>query len=661
MKSKPLSIQHRFMLLQRLTFALTIWLLAGAFYISLRIHREMEEPLKDLHAALALNDEMEAAQGSLLLAAGRAYFHPGEKTNEEFQTAARELPGLVERYLQTHLSAQERRELETLRQLQTRLIEHARPHLGTEQRTSETLRQFRQVRETNAQIESLLHSIAQEHLRKLEEATARLHQYDTWLFLLLTGCGLFAALVLQQFRSVHRREIWRPLEQFRRMVLEIRRGNLNVTAAIPRSIEFGALVQGFLDMARELREMRDSLEQKVRERTAKLEATQSELVQAAKLSSLGQLVSGVAHEINNPLTTILGFSELALARPELDPRLRAQLETVRAESVRLRNLVANLNSFARRAPQHTAPVDLRQVLDRLADLRRYQLSASNIELHCDRPAGPVWVQGDQEQLVQVFFNLVLNAEQAVRSCRSQGDIWLACGVENNRAWAIVRDNGPGMSPAVRERIFDPFFTTKPVGEGTGLGLSISHGIIEQHGGAITAESVEGQGTTMRVVLPAVELSTGQASAAPGPAEGAVADPQARLPGLRALIIDDEPAITELVQEFLAGRGWRYVVLNDSKAAEACLARQRFDLVICDLKMPGRNGLEILRLVRQQRPELARRFLLMTGNLADTEQGEAAELAGVPILRKPFTLARLGEAVQALVPSADSPQNAPGAV
>jgi len=425
MKPKPLSIQHRFVLLQAITFALAIWFLAGALYISLRIRHEMEEPLKNLRAALALNYEIEATQEDLLQAAGNAYLHPGGETNEEFRAAARKLPGLAEHYMRIEVSPEERRELGTIEQLQARLVEHASQHLGIEKTTPESLQQLREVRRINNQILSLLRSIAEAHLQRLEIATAKLYEYDKKLYLLLTGFGLFAALVLRQFRRVHQREIWGPLEQFRRMVMEIRRGNLNVTARIPRSVEFGALVQGFLDMARELREMRDSLELKVQERTAKLEATQSELVQAAKLSSLGQLVSGVAHEVNNPLTTILGFSELILARPGLEPRMRAQLQTIRSESVRLKNLVANLSSFARRAPQRTEQVDLRKVLDRLTDLRRYQLAANNTELHYNRPAGPVWVQGDRDQLVQVFFNLVLNAEQTISAGRSKGDVWLA--------------------------------------------------------------------------------------------------------------------------------------------------------------------------------------------------------------------------------------------
>jgi two-component system NtrC family sensor kinase len=438
------------------------------------------------------------------------------------------------------------------------------------------------------------------------------------------------------------------------MVGEIRRGNLNLTGPAPGSIEFGPLVKGFVEMAGDLREMRDSLERKVAERTAKLEATQKELVQAAKLSSLGQLVSGVAHELNNPLTSILGFSEVGLMRKDLDPPMRHQLQTIRSEALRLKNLVANLSSFARRTPQRMARLDLRRVLDRIVDLRRYQLTAGNIQLHYDSPLLPVWTQGDADQLTQVFFNLVLNSEQAIKECRNQGDIWLACGAEAEGVWGSVRDNGAGMSSAIQERIFDPFFTTKPVGQGTGLGLSISHGIIEQHHGKIVVESAEGQGTAIRISLPA----GGPALKAPATAGEKPAAAEAReLCGQRALVIDDEPAITQMLEHYLKGHDWDCVVLNDATALESHLADQRFDAVICDLKMPRRNGLEVLRLLRQQRPELARRFVLITGNLAEGAEKEIVELAGVPVVRKPFTIAQLAETLRALLPDNDQPEKA----
>jgi signal transduction histidine kinase/ActR/RegA family two-component response regulator len=650
-KAKPLSIRHRFILLQALTFALAIWLLAGALYINLRIRREMEEPLCDLHAALALHAEMDAAQQAVLLSAANAYFHPGEASGEEFRSAARKLPKLLARYFSLQLSPEERRALENIQPLQQRLLEYASLPPFPDSRAREEFSRFREVGEINRQVDLIQCNLAQAHLRRLEATTERLHEYTRRLYLLLGVFGLFATLALLQFRRFHRREIWRPLDELRRMVTEIRRGNLDVRGKMPGSIEFGALVKGFSEMAGELGEMRDSLEQKVRERTAELENTQHELAQTAKLSSLGQLVSGVAHEINNPLTSILGFSELALARTQLDPGLRIQLQTIRDEAVRVKNLVVSLSTFARRGTQRTARLDLRQALDRLVNLRRYQLGANNIELHFDRPPGPVWVEGDLDLLVQVIFNLVLNSEQAILCCRTRGDIWLGCGVEAGRAWATVRDNGAGMSPFVRERIFDPFFTTKPIGQGTGLGLSISHGIIQQHRGSISAHSVEGQGANMRIVLPVADPPK-SAENEPAHSEAAAMENRDAWPGPLALVIDDEPAISQLVGQFLESRGWRAVILNDSTAVEASLAEQPFALVICDLKMPGMNGLDVLRLLRHKQPKLAQRFLLMTGNLADAEQMQNVELAGIPILRKPFALSRLAESLDALLKNQD---------
>jgi signal transduction histidine kinase/ActR/RegA family two-component response regulator len=650
-KAKPLSIRHRFILLQALTFALGIWLLAGALYINLKIRREMEEPLRDLHAVLALHAEMGAAQQAVLLSATNAYFHPGEASDEEFRSAARKLSKLLARYSSLQLSPEERRALESIQQLQRRLLEHASLLPFPDSRTPEEISRFREVGEINGQVDLNQYNLAQAHLRRLEATTERLHEYTRKLYLLVGVFGLFATLALLQFRRFHQREIWRPLDELRRMVTEIRRGNLDVRGKVPGSIEFGALVKGFSEMAGELREMRDSLEQKVRERTAELENSQHELTQSAKLSSLCQLVSGVAHEINNPLTSILGFSELALTRKQLDPGLRAQLQTIRDEAVRLKNLVVSLSTFARRGTRRTARLDLRQALDRLVNLRRYQLGANNIELHFDRPPGPVWVEGDLDLLVQVLFNLVLNSEQAILSCRTRGEIWLGCGVETGCAWATVRDNGAGMSPAVRESIFDPFFTTKPIGQGAGLGLSISHGIIQQHRGSISADSVEGQGTNMRIVLPLADPPK-SAGSEPTHGEAAALENRDAWPGPLALAIDDEPAISQLVGQFLESCGWRAVILNDSTAVEARLAEQPFALVICDLKMSGMNGLDVLRLLRHKQPKLAQRFLLMTGNLADAEQMQNVELAGIPILRKPFTLSRLAESVDALLKNQD---------
>jgi len=462
-----------------------------------------------------------------------------------------------------------------------------------------------------------------------------------WLLMILAGGSSLAVVLLWTSRRMQERHLWEPVQQMGRMVRQIRSGSLAVQAEIPRSVELGPLLDSFVQMADELREARKALEEKVKRQSVELDSAQRKLVEAAKLAALGQLVSGVAHEVNNPLTSILGFAEVALGNPSLDAATRRQIQVVRDEALRLRNVVANLSSFARRAPQHRSRFPLAKVLERIVELRRYQLAASGIALHC-APGPPAWVEGDSDQLLQVLFNLLLNAEQAIRAVRETGDIWLACHVEQDEARIAVRDNGVGMTSDVLEHIFEPYFTTKPVGQGSGLGLSISHGIAAQHSGRILVESEAGAGSTFTLVLPLAASRETKPDEVPAPAAASTPTAAPRC----ALVVDDEPDIGEFVQMALERRGWQVTVLTDSLGVEAALAASEFDIVLSDLKMPARSGLEVCRVIESLRPDLARRFLLMTGNLADAER-ESLDLSTLTVLRKPFTLAQLDEAVRML--------------
>jgi signal transduction histidine kinase/CheY-like chemotaxis protein len=489
--------------------------------------------------------------------------------------------------------------------------------------------------------------VAGPEAQPLQALNAQMRDSSHQMLLVLVVFVAFSLVVTSWFRRAHRKYIFQHLDELRQLVGEVRRGNLNVTAKVPDSIELGSLMDAFLGMAAELSEMRSSLERKVVERTASLEIAQKEVLQSAKLASLGQLVSGVAHEINNPLTSILGFSELVLGRRGVDPSVLVPLRTIREEALRLKNLVANLSSFARRAPHRTQRLDLRAVVDRLVDLRDYHLRADNISLHVAKPRDPVWVVADPDQLLQVLLNLVLNSEQAIHEDRDSGQIWIDCRAEGDTAHLIVRDDGLGMSSEAREHLFEPFFTTKPPGHGTGLGLSISHGIIQQHKGTILAESAPGAGTTIHIRLPeSREKPTGPTPGNDASTAGAGFASKMR----HALVIDDEQGILEMVGDAIERTGCRVTLLQDSREVEAALKKDKFDLVICDLKMPGRNGLAVYQLLRAAHPELASHFLLMTGNLADAED-HAVELAAVPILAKPFTLVRLREAVTQLLAKA----------
>ena len=481
--------------------------------------------------------------------------------------------------------------------------------------------------------------------QRLENLSAEMRSSFREMLALLVAFVGFSFAVAAWFRRAHQRYIWSHLDHLGQLVAAVRRGNLNVTAKVPDSVEFGPLMEAFLGMAAELAEMRASLEQKVVERTAKLELAQKELLQSSKLASLGQLVSGVAHEINNPLTSILGFSEIVLGRSGIDAAVLAPLRTIREEALRLKTVVANLSSFARHAPHRTQRLDLRTVIDRLIDLREYHLRADNIAVHVAKPSQSVWVAADPDQLLQVLLNLLLNSEHAIREVRDRGDIWIECRAEDGFARLSVRDNGVGMSPETSERMFEPFFTTKPPGQGTGLGLSISHGVIQQHQGRIFANTHIGEGTTIHVELPiSRELQTVSPAANAKASKGVEATSVIR----HALVIDDEIGILEMVGDALEGAGCRVTLLHGSNEVEAALQKDQFDVVLCDLKMPGQSGLDVFRLLRSTRPELAARFVLMTGNLGDAQE-HGAELASVPILPKPFTVSRLREAVTSLLP------------
>lgn len=619
-------------------------LVSMVLFWNLSTEERLETSLDNLNVTLALNRLVHSSHQAEVLSFWEAYDGEPTSSQKKHEDLARKTTELMRRYDAITLSAEEQIEVARLVDLHKDFLALTSSALASEHQVVNDGPQRWKVERVSGQMDAALGRLEELQAQLAETLGDQTAQSSRWLTFLLLISATLAVVALIWFRRAHRNHLWGQLEELRQMVGEVHCGNLNVTGKIPDSIELGSLVRAFLEMASELRETRDLLEQKVIERTAKLETAQKELVQSAKLASLGQLVSGVAHEINNPLTSILGFSEIALGRPRLDPSLRGPLGTIRDEALRLRHLVANLTSFARRAPQRTQVVDLRSVLDRLVDLRNYQLQSDNIALHLEKPIQPVWVIADPDQLLQVLLNLVMNSTQAIKDCRERGEIQIACGSDAHVAWLTVKDNGAGMADNVREHIFDPFFTTKPTGQGTGLGLSISHGIIQQHRGAIMAESKLGEGTLMRITLPLA------AEAAPeGQKSPAINRPEkkAQRSEWHALVVDDEKDILEMIEQALERLKCRTTLLLGSGGVEAALDKEKFDLVVSDLKMPGKNGLDIYRMIRAKYPDLANRFLLMTGNLTDADEHDI-ELAAVPILPKPFTLAHLREAVEQLL-------------
>lgn len=653
-------MQSRFILMEGATVSLALLLMAAALGTSAAIRSQFSSGVQALQQQIFLHTQMHDAFDSSVLNFWRYYGSQNAALLAEYRSADRRLRALTKQSADSAPSEAQRDEVAALAANEEDFFDLTNHLLAGQQIEAVDEPQFDEVAKRELRVRDVFREIEQKQFHNLDLETSKLAEYTDWLRVFLLLLGAFPLFVMLWFRHAHRREIWAPLEQLHEMVMEVKHGNLNVKGEVPKNVELGSLTAAFLAMASELRDIRDSLEEKVRQRALQLEAAHNDLLRAAKLASLGQLVSGVAHEINNPLTSILGFTEVVLGRSGLEPAIRTQLQTVRDEALRLKTLVGNLSRMSRRHPEQLHRMDLRTVPARMLELRSYQLAANNIRVLYTAARAPIFVKGDVELLLQAMLQLVLNAEQSIRESRQKGEIQLKCDVWDGRARITVEDNGCGIPPDIRDHIFDPFFTSRPIWQGTGLGLSICHSIVEQHDGEIGVESEVGRGTTIRVLLPLAsteDSSTEQDSldlAALESMEPAVTgeEPTLASPARRFLVIDDESEILNLVSVVLAKTGATVVILQDPTRLDSILnstSKDTFDAVLCDLKMPGQDGLAVLRTLRQRQPELARKFLLMTGNLADADKARI-ELEGVRILPKPFTLVNLRAMIGEIVSS-----------
>ncbi len=649
---KPCSLQSRFILMEAATVLLALFLMSGALILSVLIRSQFSSGVEGLHQQIALHSKIHEAFDGTVLAFWRYHDSNDPALLQQYRNYSSELRLFVKQNTESSITDADQQDAKNLMQLETAILSLTDRAVAEPpgKPASEVVLAKLPVQELA--IRKALSLTGQAQFERLRSATDRLALYTRVLRAVLLVLGLFPVLVMLWFRHSHQLHIWDPLDRLHRMVLEVKRGNLDVQGTVPLNVELGSVTTAFLTMSAELRDMRASLEDKVRQRAMQLEAAQKDLLRAAKLASLGQLVSGVAHEINNPLTSILGFSEIILANNKLSDTVSNQVRTMRDEALRLKHLVANLSQFARRTPQQLHRLDLRSIPDRLLELRSYQLAANNIRLEYRRAEKPIWVKGDYDALLQVILQLTLNAEHAIRDHRQSGEICLQCEISGAYGLLSIADNGCGMNEEMRDHIFDPFFTTRPSRHVIGLGLSVCHGIIEQHGGEIAVESELNKGTTFRIRVPlAINESQSEAnldSAKSAPAVCKTSEENghrefstASSGSVRVLAIDDEADILSLVVEALSSANGKVVTLQDSDQLEMALHQGPFDAVLCDLKMPGRDGLAVLRELRKKQPGLAQKFVLMTGNLADADRA-ATELEGVPILAKPFTLARLRE-------------------
>jgi len=374
-----------------------------------------------------------------------------------------------------------------------------------------------------------------------------------------------------------------------------------------------------------------------------------QVVHMEKMASIGRLVSGVAHELNNPLAGILGYAQLA-SRSDLDPSTAHMIAVILAQAERAGKIVQNFLSLAAKTEPKRVAFGLNDAIRNVMQLREYQENVDNVIITTEFSDGlpPAW--GDPHQLEQVFLNLIVNAEDAIDDMqRRPGSIHIRTTVEAGHIQVTVTDNGSGIHARDMARIFDPFFTTKEKHRGTGLGLSICAEIIKDHGGELYAWSTYGSGSTFTLELPIrneIEIEEIQ------PIRASQAH---SLRGKQFLVVDDEIHITELIFDVLARQGARIDLANSGVDALEHIKKKNYDVIICDQRMPGLSGQRLYRMVESLNPDLQHRFLFVTGDVVNDQTKRFFLQAGVQYVRKPFRIQELVEAIEKVL-SRTQPQN-----
>ena len=361
---------------------------------------------------------------------------------------------------------------------------------------------------------------------------------------------------------------------------------------------------------------------------------------ASHLASIGEMASGIAHEINNPLTAVIGYSQIlgALSLPEEALDAARQIQQ---GSARVAGIVQRLLTFARqRKPQRTE-VDMNEVVRSTLALRDYALRTGNIRVTTQLDSALPRTVADGQQMQQVILNLIVNAEAAMSGARGRGELAISTERRGENILISVKDDGPGIPREIQDRIFDPFFTTREVGQGTGLGLSICHGIVSEHGGRIWVQSEPGQGAAFHVNIP---ITTAGAS----PVHAAAARPETAGLRTRVLVVDDEPSIRALLTVLLQKQGHEVDAVADGETAIKSVASRRYGVILLDVRMPDMSGLEVFVRIKEIAESIASRVIFITGDVMADETRSLLAKTGAPAIAKPFQSQELVAAIERIL-------------
>ena len=408
-----------------------------------------------------------------------------------------------------------------------------------------------------------------------------------------------------------------------------------------------AYIAAALDNARLLEEARQAtlrLQQVVEDQRLRLTLAQQQMLQAEKLSALGQVVAGVAHELNNPLSVVTGQTALLRQMVGGGP-VAERAEKITKAAERCARIVRNFLTLARQHPPEREQVRLNQVIREAVELLAYPLRVDDVQVTPDFADDLPVLWADPNQLHQVVVNLVTNAHHAMRETQPPRRLILTTryNAEEGRLSLTVADTGPGIPADIQGRIFEPFFTTKAPEQGTGLGLSVCHGIIEAHGGTIALESRPGPGAVFRIELPLGERrgTTPQVEAA---------EPTSLIRGRAVLVVDDEPEVAEVLADMLSADGHEVETASNGTLALDKLRQRTYDLILCDIKMPGLDGPGLYREVERRYPGLHQRFIFLTGDTLSPDTREFLGRTEASCLSKPFAPAEVQRLTQLVLKS-----------
>jgi PAS domain S-box-containing protein len=370
---------------------------------------------------------------------------------------------------------------------------------------------------------------------------------------------------------------------------------------------------------------------------------------SSRLAAVGEMAAGVAHEINNPLTGILGYSQLLLQQEDIPADLKELLEVIAEGSQRIAVIVKRLLTFSRQTKPARVPVNMNEVIENSLKFRSYVFKSANIQVVTRFDPGLPWLVADPGQLQQVFLNLIVNAEQSMKEAKGNGTLIVVTENKGDNIRISFQDNGTGITKENMRHLFEPFFTTKPPGEGTGLGLSLSRSIILEHGGQIMVESEPGHGATFIIELPMNQAPLPEAAALP-PVAG---KKPAKAKQGKILVIDDEPVIRRLVKKILTPLGYTVDVSDDPGEFLDNLSAAAYDALLVDIRMPGISGVELYQRIREKAPAMTNKIVFITGDVIGPDIATFLLKNSLPYLAKPFDNLALEARVDAIIRSDQS--------